>query len=268
MRIMKKGELERLRLAAGLTVQQLAARSNVNRRTIERIESGQQPRVKDRTTEDLARGLRCEADVLSTLEGQPPEWTRTPAPMVSPAHSVARTSPDTKQAQREASMGIDRPTIEVAGKDIPIMSYMRKKQCELLYATLTNDTFAACGQVRDYKAMPSEVASLLNADVGAGASYFVIQREIKRLGPQGGSEHLRTVVYVPAEKHCRELMEHHSRREEVAVFMRIVVREPSADWKGFPTFDPEAAFRPWAFVSQWIARRGEFVEKNVEPRDQ
>jgi len=75
------------------------------------------------------------------------------------------------------------------------------------------------------------------------------------------------VVFVPSQQHCQELLRYDEQGEEVAVFMRMVVLEPSGDWQGFPTFDPQKAFRPWAFVSKWITKRGVLVEKNIEPID-
>src|SRR5581483_1209086 len=191
MWIMKKDELARMRKARDMTVQQLADRSGVHRRTIEKIESGEQLRVKGKTIEDLAAALKCTMNVLGTLEDEDHLLPDTPGPAVSPWESVARTGSDTKQAQREQQRGIARPTIDWEGREIPIMSYSKQKQCELLYTVLADDTFAACGKIRHYDTMPREVAQVLKAEVGGGASYFVIRREIPRLGPQRGPEYLR-----------------------------------------------------------------------------
>ncbi len=136
----------------------------------------------------------------------------------------------------------------------------------MTYADMEGDTLAVCGKIRHYDEMPEAVAAFLKADKGSAAGYYIIQREIPRLGLQGGSEYLRTVVYVPSAKHGRTLMSLHEQSIEATVFVRLVVREARAGWPGFPTFDEGAKFRPFALVSTWVTQRGELPEHDIDAR--
>jgi hypothetical protein len=151
-------------------------------------------------------------------------------------------------------------------KQISIMSFTLKKQCDVRYRDKEGSTIAVCGKIRKFDEMPEQVATFLKADSGSGAAYYIISREIAGLGPQGGSDYIKTVVYVPSSKHGRTLVALHGEPTEVTVLARVVVRPARGAWPGFPTFDSEAQYRPWALVSTWVTRRGEMPEYNITPR--
>ena len=255
---LKPGEIERRRRALGFSIQELADKADLERRMIERYESGERKRVTRETILSVAEALKCEPKKIADPDEDQP-WTDPP--MKSPAESVIATGADTKQAQRERDMGIDKPYLIWAGKQVPIMSFALKKDCEIDYAAKDGAQIAVCGKIRHYDEMPADAAKLLRSD--GGASFFVIQREIPGLGIQGGSEYVRTVIYVPSRKHYLQLRDF---RTQVAVIVRLVVHEPVGDWIGFKTFDADKAFRPWALVSQWVTARGELPEFDIEPR--
>ncbi len=263
---LKPNQIRDRRQKAGLTLQALADRVELHRRTLERIESGETDRLKAAHLEALAKALKCKIEDLGWPEGQ--SNAETPPPRRSPAESIAKTNPSSKQARREQMIGIARPTLVWEGKTIPILSFTLQLDCEIFYRPMAEaaETIAICGAIRDVRPMPSDVAAVLGVERGTGACYCVVQREIPLLGQDGESDPLRSVVWIPSEIQGRQLVALHGASSQVVVFARMVRNESTGDWRGFPTHDSEEPYRPWAWVSEGVALRGEFVEQDIDPQ--
>jgi hypothetical protein len=233
---MKPGMLLRMRELRGLTCPELSAIAKVSERQLSRLHKCECD-ANDATIRDLANALKCTREELAN-----PDEKLLPA-----AASSGLTAEDTKQAQREARLGLDRPTIELLGRRYPVLSFSRMIDCETRYSEIT-DPLVVSGLVRDYRPIPDDAADILVADQGRGAAYFRIAREIPGVGAAGGSGYLQTTVFAPTGADGKRLLQYLSQPIQVNVMVKIVARPASDVCRGFPRFDKPGASSPWGFV--------------------
>jgi hypothetical protein len=124
------------------------------------------------------------------------------------------------------------------------------KECGARYAELASEAFALSGQLKDYKAIPLQAASLLKAERGRGAASFYILRNIGGTTRDGKAKSTAfyATVFAPKGAHGKQLIRCQKEKIAVTVLARIVVAEPNGDWKGFNIFEKEQRYWSWAFV--------------------
>jgi hypothetical protein len=194
------GAIDRLRVEKGLTIVKLARAARLDPKTVRAFISGTRD-AQDGTAEALARALGCDVKAIANEATETVSaYSLTPPPPHSPSEHMVPTAPDTKQAQRETTLGLDKPWIEISGRRYQVLSFTRTKKIEFSHDCMRDDEYAVCGRVRHFEPIPADAAAVLEAEVGRGAAYFRIRREVPGLGPQGGSEFLHTTVFAPSGK--------------------------------------------------------------------
>jgi len=265
--ILRKGALRRLRSGMRMTVQTLAAQSKVGERTLLRWESKHPPTsLQDGCVRNVASKLKVWDETESRFRSGRPEdfadWSddlesRTSKPRRVPAEPLMdddsggpREGTLARRADIERELGRHAEVITLPSGTYPLVVLEMFKECSARYAELASEMFALSGELKDYRAIPQQAATLLKAERGRGAASFYILRNIRGTTRDGKTKSTAfyATVFAPKGAHGKQLIRCQKEKLPVTVLARIVVAEPDGDWKGFTIFEKEQRHWSWAFV--------------------
>ncbi|HZS38039.1 MAG TPA: helix-turn-helix domain-containing protein [Polyangia bacterium] len=257
--VMMTGRLRHYRDERGFTQVALAVKADLDETTVRRLESGKLRRCEDASLMRLARELKCDKKDLAYPERDLKAGRGDPAyqaardrgmqpltPIDLRAPEEALTGPAMRMVQREVRLGFDKPTIELDGEVHKVLGFAAMHDCELHYEQL-EELFVVTGTIRELRPIPVDVGELLGAELGRGAAYARIRRDISGLGEHGEDQPLQTTVFAPSGADGDRLNHCFRQGIPVKVKVTIVVRHTDDPRRGFPRL-AEPGVWPWAFV--------------------
>ena len=237
-----RGAVRQHREAAKLEQRELAKRSGLTERTVRLLESKRAPRTMYASSlKALATVLQCAPEELATWVQRPRGKTDDDDDAIETVLALPQPGTLARRAQRERELGRDGTMIETPRGRFELVGPTLLKRCHAACAAVDGERFAIAGVVADYGALPARAASALDVDVGHGAR-FLFARNIARGVPFYATAFSRALV------HSRALIAAGEAKARATVIVRVVVKEPVDDWKGFFIFEKRPKPQPFAFV--------------------
>jgi transcriptional regulator with XRE-family HTH domain len=232
--------LRKLREAAKLEQRELAKKSGLTERTIRLLESKRAPKTMYASSvKALAGTLKCAPEDLATWvsrrRGHDADDEIESVIALPPASTLGR------RAQREQELGRDGEELITERGRFERLGPTLLKRCHAACAAVKGHTFAVSGSVKDYEALPARAAAVLGVEVGHG-SRFLIARNVAKGVPFYATVFTRTLA------HTRALLDAAEEKSKITLLVRVEVRPPLDDWKGFFIFEKRPKPHPFAFV--------------------
>lgn len=241
------GALRRLRRAKGWDRSEAAKRTGLDERTIHRHETdGLAPTtLQTESTRRYRLAYECEAKAfVRWADHDDEEAKRKPrTPRINdPAAPVIATL--TERSKHELLIHGGKK-IKIGDEEIEVVGNAIVQDCMTAFALHEGKRFAVDGQITDVRYLPEPAAKVLDAKLGEGAS-FRIDREIVKGLP------VYVSVFTRSAAHTRHIMDCHKGEKNVTVVVRIFVKPPENDWKGFLIFEKKPKPRPWIYLVEEI----------------
>ncbi len=232
--------LRKLRQAAKLEQRELARKSGLTERTIRLLESKRAPKTMyAASVKALAGTLKCAPEDLATWvsrrRGHDADEEVESTIALPPASTLAR------RAQREQELGRDGEFVESDRGRFERLGPTLLKRCHAACATVEGRAFAVSGTVKDYESLPARAAAVLGVGVGHG-SRFLVARNVAKGIP------FYATVFTRSLEHTQKLLDAAEEKSRITLLVRVVVRPPADDWKGFFIFEKRPKPHPFAFV--------------------
>jgi transcriptional regulator with XRE-family HTH domain len=237
-----RGAVRQLREAAKLEQRELAKRSGLTERTVRLLESRRAPRTMYASSlKALAVVLKCAPEELATWVQRPRGADPDDDDAIETILALPQPGTLARRAQRERELGRDGAFVETAGGRCELLGPTLLKRCHAACAAVAGQRFAIAGIVEDYGALPQRAAVTLGIDVGHGAR-FLFARNVARGVPFYATAFSRQL------DHSRALIRAGEMKARATAIVRVVVKEPVDDWKGFFIFEKRPKPHPFAFV--------------------
>jgi transcriptional regulator with XRE-family HTH domain len=235
-----KNALRKLREAAKLEQRELAKKSGLTERTIRLLESKRAPKTMYASSvKALAGTLKCAPEDLATWvsrrRGHDADDEVESLIALPPASTLAR------RAQREQELGRDGEELVTERGRFPQLGPTLLKRCHAACAAVEGQLFAVAGTVKDYESLPARAAAVLGVSIGHG-SRFLLARNVAKGVP------FYATVFTRSLDHGRALLDAAEGKLKVTLLVRVVVKPPADDWKGFFIFEKRPKPHPFAFV--------------------
>lgn len=163
----------------------------------------------------------------------------------------------TRQVARERAMGRHADTVTLGDASYPLVGLQLLQEIEQVYMEKEGQLFVIAGQVVEQRAIPDKAAAELGAELGRGAGYYLVAREVQGRTDDGDAQRLTVypTVYAPLGAHGKLLTRCWSEKLPVTVLAKLVTTKPRAGvgeerWVGFFGLEPgKKKPRAWAFVA-------------------
>ena len=240
---MKRGIVRQLRDERGWTRQELAKKAGLKIRTIRKLESRTPPLTShDDTVAGLAAALDKKKDEIAVWRDYVPDLDDAAAVAAgAPAPSTIAL----RAARDEGREWVTEPIMRLRYEMLrPRMLYRINSAPGLCF----EQRFAMQGKIHDHRPMPTIVARMLGLEAPI-CSQFLLIRRVK------GADILYASVYSTTLLMTNRLLDAADRKETVTLVVRVVVKEPKDDFKGFFFFQKKGE-KPqpnkWTFVIDQI----------------
>jgi transcriptional regulator with XRE-family HTH domain len=243
--VLIKGALRRLRNAQKIDRKEAARRTGLRPITVRRHESLKDgPRtLQAETVKRYADAYKCDRETFAKWEehgaAPPPDDDGDTSDPGAPALSTL-----SQRAERERELG-GAKTVSLPTGYFDAFGPAILKKCMTACALYKDRCFAVAGRVEDSDHLPEPAARTLGVEVGAGARFRMTGKVAKGVP-------FYATVFTRDLEHTRQLLERGDDRKKVTVIVRVVVKPPEKDWKGFFIFEKRPVPRPFAFVVEQI----------------
>ena len=237
-----KGIVRKLRLERGLTRMELAKRAGVKPRTVRLWESDRMPRTgHDDTVRGFAAALTVAPEAIADwLDYDPDLDDLDDAPGGAPSKSTLAT----RAARDEVRECIALPS----GEKLELIRPRLLHRIKTAPGLCADKRYAIAGKVRDHRDMPPVVGTALSVN-SIVCGQFLLARRIQN------GDVCYASPFTAAAEHTRRLLDANDRRENVTAVVRVAIKEPDDDFKGFFFFQkrgdkPKA--NKWCFVIEQV----------------
>jgi hypothetical protein len=190
------------------------------------------------------RGYQCDAESFAVWKDHGDAGADRPQLVRDPA--APKIQMLTERAKHELALGIrGKKTVRFGGEEIPVVGNAIINECMTAFALYQDKRFAVEGLISDTRYLPEAAAHKLDAPLGAGGT-FRIDREIVRGLP------VYVSVFTRTAEHTRHLIDCNNSEKTTTVIVRICIKPPEGDWKGFFIFEKKPKPRPWIFLVEDI----------------
>jgi hypothetical protein len=146
-----------------------------------------------------------------------------------------------RRARRERELGRADEIVRIADQSYELLGPTLLKRCFTAPATAQDRVFAVTGAIKDHQALPPRAAAVLGVRIGHGAR-FLMARTVAKGVP------FYVTVFTRNLRHTERLIAIGERNQATTVIVRLVMAEPTNDWKGFFIFEKKPRPHPFALV--------------------
>jgi hypothetical protein len=233
------GALRRLRNKLHLDWEAAAKATRLRVHTMRLHESKDAPRcLRLVTVEAYERGYECNRVEFVKWEdygaANDKEGSSTP-----PAGTLQL------RAEQERSQG-GTGTITIRNETFELLGAVKLQRINTAFGLYKNERFGWTGRVTQQDYLPEIVARQLKIPLGDGA-LFRLERKIGKNAP------IYITVFTTNIEHTRYLMDCADEKKPATVLVRVFVKLPEGDWKGFFVFEKPKRPRPFCFLVERVA---------------